>query len=98
MPPGIKSEYLFLGSCRASSVAGYQISVTSARGCRVKESIRPESTKTVVVTPTGNGPIARKFSCAGTQIIGIRHDISNRVVFQQTERWMVEIVRFSFML
>src|SRR5438309_11459261 len=53
----MKSEYLFLGMRLASSVAGYHISVTSVRGCLVKLSMRLLSTKTVVVTPTGKGPI-----------------------------------------
>src|SRR5438132_480207 len=56
MPPGRKSEYLLTGRVRESSVAGYQISVTNVRGSRVKASVRLESTKTVVVTPTAYGP------------------------------------------
>src|SRR6185295_7549478 len=56
MPPGVKSEYLFFGMRNAASVAGYHISVTSVRGFFVTLSIRVLSMKTVVATPTGNGP------------------------------------------
>src|SRR6266404_187256 len=52
----MKSVYLFFGMRRASSVEGYQISVTRVRGCLVRLSVRVVSTNTVVVTPTGNGP------------------------------------------
>src|SRR5437016_4179944 len=81
-PPGRKSVYLFLGDCRASWVAGYQISVTSVRGSLVKASVRLGSTKTVVVTPTGNGPGARgslsleEGSCA--QPGHVRVEVRNR--------------------
>src|SRR5439155_15612618 len=61
-PPGRKSEYLFLGNRRASSAAGYQISVTRVRGSLVRASVRLASTKTVVVIPTGKGPGARESS------------------------------------
>src|SRR5678815_315031 len=52
----MKSVNLVLGFPRASSAAGYQISVTSVRASFVTASVRESSTKTVVVTPTGNGP------------------------------------------
>src|SRR5258705_1044813 len=52
----MKSVYLFFGMRRGCTVEGSQISVTSVRGCLVKLSVRPVSTNTVVVTPTGNGP------------------------------------------
>src|SRR5436190_12752432 len=52
----MKSVNLFFGKLLASSVAGYQISVTSVRDSLVAASVRLGSTKTVVVTPTGYGP------------------------------------------
>src|SRR5215471_13662900 len=93
-PPGIKSEYLFFGIRRASSVAGYHISVTRVRGFLVKLSVRLLSTRTVVVTPTGYGPAE---SGAG-DLTGVLDEMTGAITCKATRRNNVTIAGFNFLV